>query len=120
MSPSRLLPFAILAAAMPLAGCLDPVDRADTDRSPLIRPPIINARPGSYDCERSGRVVVRPLADDGSSISLTLGDSEVQLKSVPADTGRKYSDGRTMFYINGTNASLQTASATTPESCATP
>lgn len=120
MSPRRLLPFAALAALMPLAGCLDPAERADTDRSPLIRPPIINARPGTYDCARSGRVVVRPLADDGSSIALAFTEGEVQLKSVPVAEGRKYTDGKTVFYVNGETASLVTASDATPQNCERP
>lgn len=120
MSPRRLLPFAVLAAVMPLAGCIDPAERADTERSPLIRPPIINARPGTYDCARSGRVTVRPLADDGSSVALAFAEGEVQLKSVPVAEGRKYTDGKTVFYINGQNASLMTAGDATPESCEQP
>lgn len=120
MSPRRLLPFAVLAAMMPLAGCIDPAERAETDRSPLIQPPIMNARPGTYDCDRSGRVVVRPLADDGSSIALAFAEGEVTLKSVPVAEGRKYSDGKTVFYVNGETANLQTAGQSSPESCDRP
>jgi membrane-bound inhibitor of C-type lysozyme len=105
---------------MPLAGCIDPAERAESDRSPLIRPPIINARPGSYECERSGRIVVRPLADDGSSIAISFADGEVQLKSIPVGEGLKYSDGRTTFYVFGETASLQTPGQATAENCERP
>lgn len=114
-----LIPVACAALA-PLTGCVDPQDRADNAQSPLIRPPMLNTRPATYDCDDSGRVVVRPIGEDGKTVVLALASREVQMKSVPSDEGQKYSDGQTVFWMNGAKASLLVAGQQEPESCERP
>ena len=111
---------AACAALLPLAGCVAPEDRPDNAQSPLIRPPMMNTRPAAFLCDHSGRVVVRPLSDDGRAIVLAFASREVQLKSVEASEGQKYSDGATVFWMNGGNAKLLLAGKGEPESCETP
>ena len=48
---------------------------------------------------------------------LAFTDREVNLKSVAASEGQKYSDGQTMFWMNAENATLLRAGETEPESC---
>jgi membrane-bound inhibitor of C-type lysozyme len=111
----------LLAAAcvtlLPLAACTDPAEREDFVQSPLIMPPMMNTRPATFECDDSGRVVVRPLGEDGKAIILAFVNKEVQLKSVPADEGQKYSDGASVFWVNGPNATLLVAGKDDPESC---
>jgi len=119
----RLIVPAVCAALLPLAtlaACSDPADREDLAQSPLIRPPMMNTRPSTYNCDDSGRVVVRPLGEDGKLIVLAFANREMQLKSVPADEGQKYSDGQTVFWMNGSNANLLVAGKEEPESCEKP
>ena len=115
-----LLVSAVCAPLLPLAACVDPADREDMVQSPLIRPPMMNTRPATFDCDDSGRVVVRPLGEDGKTIVLAFTNREVQLKTVPADQGQKYSDGQTVFWMNGTNATLLVGGKEEPESCEKP
>jgi membrane-bound inhibitor of C-type lysozyme len=115
-----LLVPAVCAVLLPLAACVDPADREDMVQSPLIRPPMMATRPATYDCDDSGRVVVRPLGEDGKTIVLAFTNREVQLKTVPADQGQKYSDGATVFWMNGLNATLLVGGKEEPESCEKP
>ena len=111
---------AVFAAMLPLAACADPADRADVGPSPLVMPPMMNTRPAAFDCNDSGRVVVRPLGEDGRAIVLAFTDREMQLKSIPASEGQKYSDGQTIFWMNGTNATLARPGRDEAESCEKP
>jgi membrane-bound inhibitor of C-type lysozyme len=121
VSTLRLILSALVGAALlPLAACTDPVDTEDLVQSPLITPPMMNTRPATYNCEDSGRVVVRPLGEDGKVVVLAFVNRELQLKSVPADQGQKYSDGQTVFWMNGANATLLLAGKEEPESCEKP
>jgi membrane-bound inhibitor of C-type lysozyme len=114
----QALPFAAAAfAALSLTGCIDPAEREDVAQSPLVRPPMMNTRPASFDCDDSGRVVVRPLGEDGKAIVLAFVNREVQLKSVGAADAQRYSDGQTTFAMTGANATLQLAGEDEPESC---
>ncbi|MCE9522800.1 MAG: MliC family protein [Alphaproteobacteria bacterium] len=107
----------IVAATLPLAACVDPAEREDVGQSPLVQPPMMNTRPATFDCDDSGRVVVRPLGEDGRAVVLAFTNRELQLKSVPAPEGQKYSDGQTTFWMNGTNATLARAGEDNAESC---
>ncbi len=118
MSQSRLL--IVLAAAATLAACSDPQNRPENIQSPLIRPPMIEMRPATFDCSESGRVIVRPLGDDGRAVTLAFKSREVQLKKVDAAEGQKYSDGATVFWMNGDNANLLVAGKSSAESCERP
>ena len=108
---------AIVAAILPLAGCIDPATREDAGQSPLVQPPMMNTRPATFECDNSGRVVVRPLGEDGRAIILAFMNGETQLKSVQASEGQKYSDGQTTFWMNGTNATLARPGQDEAESC---
>jgi membrane-bound inhibitor of C-type lysozyme len=114
-----LAPF-VCASLLPLTACVDPADRADIVQSPLVTPPMMNTRPATFECEESGRVVMRPLGEDGKSIVLAFTNREVQLKSVPADQGQKYSDGQTVFFVNTATATLLVAGKDQPETCEKP
>jgi membrane-bound inhibitor of C-type lysozyme len=115
---TKLFPIAAIAVVLlPLTACVDPADRADAGQSPLVRPPMLNTRPATFQCDDSGRVVVRPLGEDGRAIVLAFATGEVQLKSVQASEGQKYSDGETVFWMNGDNATLLRAGEEDPESC---
>ena len=118
MFQSRLLPA--IAALATLAACTDPQDRPENIQSPLIRPPMMETRPASFDCDASGRVIVRPLGDDGRAVTLAFKSREVQLKKVDAAEGQKYSDGTTVFWMNGDNANLLVSGKSSPESCERP
>jgi membrane-bound inhibitor of C-type lysozyme len=108
---------AVCATLLPLTACVDPADRADLAQSPLIRPPMMNTRPATFDCSDAGRVVIRPLGEDGKTIVLALSNREVQLKTVPSEQGFKYSDGQTVFWMNKADATLLLAGQEEPESC---
>ena len=118
MSQSRLL--VALAAAATLAACTDPQDRPENIQSPLIRPPMMETRPATFDCDDSGKVFVRPVGEDGRAITLALKGKEVPLKRVDAAEGQKYSDGATVFWMNGDNANLLVAGMKSAESCERP
>lgn len=106
---------AILAS---VTACVDPDQRADSSQSALILPPMMNTRPATYKCEDvAGVVIVRPVGEDGKSITLATRGKDYPLKSVPADQGRKYSDGSTVFWINGENATLLLAGQEQAVSC---
>jgi membrane-bound inhibitor of C-type lysozyme len=105
---------------LPLAACSDPADRPENTESPLVRPPMMNMRPASFDCEKSGRVIVRPVGDDATAIVLAFASREIQLKSVPAKDGQKYSDGSTVFWMNDSNANLLVAGRKDAEACQKP
>ncbi len=107
----------ICAVLAPLVGCVAPDERSEGGQSSLIVPPMMNTRPASFTCEDSGRVVVRPVGDDGRGIVLAFANREVQLKSVEASQGQKYSDGATVFWMNGSNATLLVKGHEDPESC---
>jgi membrane-bound inhibitor of C-type lysozyme len=106
VSQSRL--FLALAATATLAACTDPQDRPENIQSPLIRPPMLETRPASFDCDDSGRVIVRPLGEDGKAVTLDAAE------------GLKYSDGATVFWMNGDAANLLVAGKSAPESCEKP
>ncbi len=118
MSQSHLL--IVLAATATLAACSDPQDRPENIQSPLIRPPMIETRPATFDCTDSGRVIVRPVGDDGRAVTLAFKSREVQLKKADAAEGQKFSDGSTVFWMNGDNANLLVAGKSSPESCERP
>lgn len=118
MFQSRLA-FA-LAAVATLAACTDPQYRPENVQSPLVRPPMLEMRPASFDCSSSGRVIVRPAGEDGKAVTLAFKSREVQLKRVEAGEGQKYSDGATVFWMNGDNANLLIAGKDSPESCERP
>ena len=121
MSNIRLiLAPAVFASLLPLSACVDPADRSDVVQSPLIRPPMMATRPATFDCDDSGRVVVRPVGEDGKTIVLAFANREVQLKSVPAEEGQKYSDGQNVFWMNAARATLLVAGQEEPESCQKP
>jgi membrane-bound inhibitor of C-type lysozyme len=118
VSTLRLISLALVGAAvLPLAACTDPVETEDLVQSPLITPPMMNTRPATYSCDDSGRVVVRPLGEDGRVVVLAFVNRELQLRSVQADQGQKYSDGQSVFWMNGPNATLLLAGEDEPESC---
>ncbi len=117
MSKSHLI---ALTALLGVAACVDPQDRPENTQSPLIRPPIMETRPATFQCDSSGRVVVRPLGEDGKAITLAFKSSEVKLTRVDAAEGQKYSDGATVFWMNGGNANLLVAGKGSPESCERP
>jgi membrane-bound inhibitor of C-type lysozyme len=118
VSQSRLI--LALAATATLAACTDPQNRPENIQSPLIRPPMIETRPAAFDCDDSGRVIVRPLGEDGKAITLAFKSKELQLKRVDAAEGQKYSDGATVFWMNGDNANLLVSGKESPESCERP
>lgn len=121
MSNIRLiLAPAVFASLLPLTACVDPAGRPDVVQSPLIRPPMMATRPATFDCDDSGRVVVRPVGEDGKTIVLAFANREVQLKAVPAEEGQKYSDGQNVFWMNATKATLLVAGQEEPESCEKP
>lgn len=115
-----LLIAASCAALLPLTACVAPEDRPDNAQSPLIRPPMMATRPAAFNCDTSGRVVLRPLGEDGKAVVLAFANREVQLKSVQANEGQKYSDGATVFWTNGANAKLLVEGKDDPESCELP
>ena len=112
--------LALCALILPLVACVDPDERSENSQSSLIVPPMMNTRPATYNCDDSGVVIVRPVGDDGASITLAFKDHEVQLKNVEASEGRKYSDGKTVFWMNGPNARLLAEGKESPESCSKP
>ena len=112
--------LAFCGLALSLAGCVDPDQRNDNSQSMLIVPPMMNTRPATFKCDDSGMVVVRPVGEDGASVTLAFRDHEVQLKSVPASEGRKYSDGKTVFWMNGPNANLLSEGKKDTEACEQP
>jgi membrane-bound inhibitor of C-type lysozyme len=118
VSQSRLL--LALAATATLAACTDPQNRPENIQSPLIRPPMLETRPATFDCDDSGRVIVRPLGEDGRAVTLAFKSKELQLKRVDAAEGQKYSDGATVFWMNGDNANLLVAGKKSAESCEKP
>ncbi len=114
---SRLNALAICTVLVSVAACVDPDQRTDSSQSALILPPMLNTRPATFKCEETGVVVVRPVGEDGKTITLATRGKDVQLKSVPADQGRKYSDGTSVFWINGENATLLMAGREEAEAC---
>lgn len=121
VSKSRALRVAAAAAMLlPLTACLDPQDRPENIQSPLIRPPMMETRPATFDCDDSGKVFVRPVGEDGRAITLALKGKEVPLKRVDATEGQKYSDGTTVFWMNGDNANLLLAGMKSAEACERP
>ncbi len=112
-----LLIAASCAALLPLTACVDPADRSDIVQSPLVRPPMMNTRPATFDCDDSGRVVVRPVGEDGRGVILAFANREITLKAVEAKEGHKYSDGATVFWMNGDAATMLVEGKNDPESC---
>lgn len=118
MSNTRfILVPAAFACLLPLTACVDPAQRADVVQSPLIRPPMMATRPATFECDDSGRVVVRPVGEDGKTIVLAFANRELQLKSVAAESGQKFSDGANVFWMNADKATLLVAGQEEPESC---
>ena len=114
---NRIRNIAMCALLLPLTACVDPDQRSDNTQSALIVPPMMNTRPATFKCDDSGVVVVRPVGEDGAAITLAFRSREVQLKTVAATEGRKYSDGTTVFWMNGPNATLLAAGKEEAESC---
>jgi membrane-bound inhibitor of C-type lysozyme len=77
----------------------------------------MNTRPATFKREEVGVVVVRPVGEDGTAITLATRGKDVPLKTAPADQGRKYSDGKTVFWMNGENATLLLAGREEAVSC---
>jgi membrane-bound inhibitor of C-type lysozyme len=115
--PSRFKALAICVLALPLAACLGDDDDSSSTPSALIIPPMMNTRPATFKCDNTGSVVVRPVGEDGKTITLATRTRDIQLRQVPANEGRKYSDGQTVIWINGENATLLMEGDETPESC---
>lgn len=109
--------FALCGALLALSACVDPQELEERSQSPLIMPPMLNTRPATFSCDDAGRVIVRPLGEDGRAIALAFANREIQLKSVPASEGQKYSDGSTTFWINGSNANLVREGEEEVDSC---
>ena len=114
---SRLNVLAICTVLVSVTACVDPDQRSDSTQSSLILPPMLHTRPATFRCEDSGDVVVRPVGEDGKTITLATRGKDIQLKLVPADQGRKYSDGTSVFWINGENATFLMAGSEDAESC---
>jgi len=114
---SSLKAIAVCAMLASVTACVDPDERADSSQSALILPPMMNTRPATFKCDEIGVVVVRPVGEDGNAITLATRGKDVPLKSVPADQGRKYSDGKTVFWMNGENATLLLAGREEAEAC---
>jgi membrane-bound inhibitor of C-type lysozyme len=114
---TSLKAIAICAMLASVTACVDPDQRSDTSQSALILPPMMNTRPATFKCEEIGVVVVRPVGEDGAAITLATRGKDVPLKTVPADQGRKYSDGTTVFWMNGDNATLFLAGREEAETC---
>ena len=107
--------FIVALAIAPLTACVDPAGRENVAQSPLVTPPMMNTRPASFQCDDSGRVVVRPLGEDGRTIVLAFINRELQLKTVEDQQGHKYSDGQNVFWMNGDTATLLRAGEEDPE-----
>jgi membrane-bound inhibitor of C-type lysozyme len=120
VSKSIALRAAAALVLFPLAACTDPQNRPENVQSPLIRPPMMEMRPATFECDDSGKVFVRPIGEDGRAITLAFKSKEVQLKRVEAAEGQKYSDGATVFWMNGDAANLLVAGAEGTESCERP
>lgn len=121
MSKSRSLHVAAAVVVLSaLVACTDPQDRPENIQSPLIRPPMMETRPATYQCDDAGRVFVRPVGEDGRAITLALKGKEIPLKRVDATEGQKYSDGTTVFWMNGDNANLLLAGMKSAEACERP
>lgn len=86
-------------------------------QSALVTPPMMNTRPAAFFCETSGNIVVRPVGEDGKTITLSTRRSDIRLRLMPADQGRKYSDGETVFWVNGENARLLLAGSEKADDC---
>jgi membrane-bound inhibitor of C-type lysozyme len=114
---TSLKAIAICAMLASVTACVDPDQRSDTSQSALILPPMMNTRPATFRCDDAGMVVVRPVGEDGKAITLATRGKDIPLKSVPADQGRKFSDGTTVFWMNGENATLLLAGQEDAESC---
>jgi membrane-bound inhibitor of C-type lysozyme len=112
----KFIALPAIAALTSLAGCVDEEGPAPTSSS-LIMPPIINTRPATFLCEVSGSIVIRPVGEDGKEITLATRREDIRLRLTPADQGRKYSDGKTVFWVNGQNARLLVDGQEQAESC---
>jgi membrane-bound inhibitor of C-type lysozyme len=108
--------LAMIAALTTLSACSDEDGPASTTSS-LIMPPIMNTRPATFVCDAAGSVVMRPVGEDGKSITLATRSSDYRLRLVPAEQGRKYSDGQTVFWVNGENARLLIEGQEAAEDC---
>lgn len=108
--------LATLAALTALTACTDD-EGARPGTSALIMPPIMNTRPATFFCEATGNIVVRPVGEDGKTITLATRSSDIRLRLVPSDQGRKYSDGETVFWVNGENARLLVKGSEEADDC---
>jgi membrane-bound inhibitor of C-type lysozyme len=115
-SSPKFMALAMIAALTTLSGCTDE-DGPASSTSSLIMPPIMNTRPATFMCEVSGSVVMRPVGEDGQSITLATRSSDYRLRLFPAEQGRKYSDGKTVFWVNGENARLLVTGQEAAEDC---
>ena len=86
-------------------------------QSSLVTPPMMNTRPATFFCETSGNIVIKPVGEDGKTVTLATRRSDIRLRLMPADQGRKYSDGDTVFWVNGENARLLVAGSNKAEDC---
>lgn len=113
---SKFMALAMIATLTTLSACSDE-DGPASATSSLIMPPIMNTRPATFMCEVSGSVVMRPVGEDGKAITLATRSSDYRLRLMPADQGRKYSDGQTVFWVNGENARLLVTGQEAAEEC---
>jgi hypothetical protein len=116
INPVHFRNLALCLSLLPLAACVDDVDGSKT-QSRLIVPPMMNTRPATFECDDTGIIVIRPLGEDGRAITLALTNREFQLKAADAKEGQKYTDGKTVFWMNGDNATLSIEGKEEPESC---
>lgn len=103
-------------ALVTLTACTGSGDGSNA-QSVLVTPPMMDTRPATFFCETSGNLVIRPVGEDGKTITLATRRSDIRLRLMPADQGRKYSDGETVFWINGENARLLIAGSNKAEEC---
>lgn len=109
--------LATLTALMTLTACSSSDGDGQPTQSTLITPPMMNTRPATFFCETNGNVVIRPVGEDGKTITLATRRSDIRLRLMPSDQGRKYSDGETVFWMNGENARLLLSGSNETDKC---
>jgi membrane-bound inhibitor of C-type lysozyme len=115
-NPVQFRNLALCLMLLPLAACVDD-DEGSRTPSRLIVPPMMNTRPATFECDDTGIIVLRPLGEDGRTITLALTNREIQLKATDAPEGQKYTDGKTVFWMNRDNATLSLDGKAEAESC---
>jgi membrane-bound inhibitor of C-type lysozyme len=109
--------LAAVTALITLAACSSSDEGSQPTQSTLITPPMMNTRPAAFFCEENGNIVIRPVGEDGKTITLATRRSDIRLRLMPSDQGRKYSDGETVFWMNGENARLLVAGSDKTDKC---